>query len=100
MPDTLLWELRLISLFLFTFTATTVDMLLLLHTPFLPLPSWILHLVKAGSTIQHTVNYLITGTVTGNILLTSDRAGATVLKEMAMETTYNASSSKHSCIGG
>jgi hypothetical protein len=28
--------------------------------------------------------------VTSNIFLTSVRAGATVLKEMAMETTYNA----------
>jgi hypothetical protein len=62
---------------------------------------WILHRIKDGSTIKQAVNYLITGTVTGNIFLTSVRAGATVLKEMAMVTTYNASSSsKISSIGG
>jgi hypothetical protein len=38
--------------------------------------------------------------VTGNILCTAVRAEATVLKEMAMETSYNTSSSKLSCIGG
>jgi len=37
MPDTLPSELSLISFLLFMFTATTVAMLLLLHTPFHPL---------------------------------------------------------------
>jgi len=36
----------------------------------------------------------MTGKLTGNILCTAVRAGATVLKEMVVETTYNAISSK------
>jgi len=66
-PDTLICEICLISLFFFIFTATTVAMLLLLHTPFLPSDSLILHLVNAGITIQQNVNDLITGMLTGNI---------------------------------
>jgi len=42
----------------------------------------------------------MTGMVTGNIFRTSVRAEATVLNEMTMETTYNASSRKLSFIGG
>jgi hypothetical protein len=38
--------------------------------------------------------------VAGNILWTVVRAGATVLKEMVVETTYNASINKLPCIGG
>jgi hypothetical protein len=95
MPDNLLSELCLISYSLSMYTATTIPMLLLLHTPFLPLSITNIISCKAGSTTQQTVNDLITGMVTSNIFCTSVRAGAT-----AMVTAYNVSSNKLSSFGG
>jgi len=50
------------------YATATVAMLLLLHTPFLPLSVTNILSVKAGSKIQQTVNNFITVMVTGNIL--------------------------------
>jgi hypothetical protein len=85
-PDNLLCELSSISFFLFMFTTTKFSMLPLLHTSLLPLS--ITNITSCQSRFNNSQNFngLITGMVASNIFWTSVRAGATVLKEMAIET--------------